>query len=195
MIQTLALPGASPEGLLTKEALQAQALSQTAEVFGKTWAYPALYVYDLTVEDSTGAKPGPGQPAARAKADQTSRPGVSLMTMAIKSASALRYLHLIGFLVKRPGNPFPQFVSLGRAPNNDIVFSEDSISKFHGYFTGQQGQWAVTDFRSTNGSELNGKRLAPAVATPIKNGDRIRFGGLVCVEFLEPASLYAKLRA
>jgi len=183
-IQTLTVPGASKEGFLSREALGAQARAQDAAVFAKVYAYPALYVVDIAV----------GGPQAKGAADETVPAGPQLVTMIQKGANALRYLYEIGFLVKRPGNPFPQFVSVGRAANNDLVFAVDSVSKFHGYFTVDAGQWAITDFRSTNGTELNGKRLEPNVATPVKSGDRIRFGEHVSAEFLDPASLHGKLR-
>jgi hypothetical protein len=182
-IQTLAVPGASKEGFLSRDALGAQARAQSAAVFAKVYAFPALYVCDITV----GA-PNPGA------ADQTSRDGPQLMTLMNKGANAFRYLHEVGFLVKRPGNPFPQFISVGRAGNNDLVFAVDSVSKFHGYFSAEAGAWTVTDYRSTNGTELNGKRLEPAVATPVKSGDRIRFGEHVSVEFLDATALHGRLR-
>jgi pSer/pThr/pTyr-binding forkhead associated (FHA) protein len=115
------------------------------------------------------------------------------MTMFRSNAAAFRYLRQVGFLVKRPGTPFPQFVSVGRAANNDIVFGVDSVSKFHAYFTSEGGSWAITDYRSTNGTHLNGRRIQPNKPTPIKDGDRVRFGEHVSVQFLESASLYAKL--
>jgi FHA domain len=183
-IQTLAVPGASKEGFLSREALGAQARAQEAAVFAKVYAYPALYVVDILA----GA-------ASSTSGDATLKAGPQLVTLIRNGANALRYLYEIGFLVKRPGNPFPQFVSVGRAANNDLVFAVDSVSKFHGYFTVDAGQWAITDFRSTNGTELNGKRLEPTVATPVKSGDRIRFGEHLCAEFLDAASLHGKLLA
>ena len=183
-IQTLAVPGASKEGFLSRVALAAQARAQTADVFTKVYAFPALHVIDITV----------GDPKSPGERDATVRAGPQLLTMLKGGANAFRYLHEIGFLVKRPGNPFPQFISVGRAANNDLVFAVDSVSKFHGYFTAVDGRWALTDFRSTNGTEVNGRRVEPNVATPVKDGDRIRFGEHVCSEFLEPASLYKKLR-
>jgi len=182
-IQTLAVPGASKEGFLSREALGAQARAQSAAVFAEVYAYPALYVVDIAV----------GGPQAAGDSDATVKAGPRLVTLIQKGANALRYLHEIGFLVKRPGNPFPQFVSVGRAANNDLVFAVDSVSKFHGYFTVDAGQWAITDFRSTNGTELNGKKLEPTLATPVKSGDRIRFGEHLCAEFLDPVSLHGKL--
>ena len=169
---------------MSRDALGAQARAQAAEAFTRRYAFPALYVFDVA--------PG-GAPSAASGADETVRDGPQLMTLMQKGGNVLRYLYEVGFLVKRPGNPFPQFVSIGRAPNNDLVFAVESVSKFHGYFTNDGSEWALTDYRSTNGTELNGRKLEPAVATPVKSGDRIRFGTHLCAEFLAPASLHAKL--
>lgn len=183
-IQTIALPGASKEGFFTEDALAAQARAQTVKTFAEVYAFPALYVADITV----------GAPGKGGERDATVQKGPQLMTLLNQNANAFRYLHQVAFLVKRPGNPFPQFVSLGRAANNDVVFAVDSVSKFHGYFTEDQSRWSLTDFRSTNGTELNGKRLEPTIATPVKGGDRIRFGEHVSVLFLGAAALHAKLK-
>src|SRR5207302_1417787 len=48
--------------------------------------------------------------------------------------AAAAYHDRVAFLTKRPGNPFPQMVSIGRAMNNDIVILLETISKLHGYF-------------------------------------------------------------
>ncbi len=178
------MPGATKEGFLSRDALAAQARAQTEDVFAKVYAFPALFVVDITV----------GAPGASGARDATVQAGPQLMTMLGGSMNAFRYLHEVGFLVKRPGNPFPQFISVGRAANNDLVFAVDSVSKFHGYFTLDDGRWAITDFRSTNGTELNGKRIEPTIPTPVADRARLRFGEHVVVEFLEPRSLYARLR-
>jgi hypothetical protein len=184
-IQTLALPGASKEGFLSREVLEAQARAQTADTFQKVYAFPALHVVDITM----------GAPDSKGDRDRTMQAGGQLLTLLKGNASAFRYLHETSFLVKRPGNPFPQFISVGRAANNDIVFAVDSVSKFHGYFTIDADRWFVTDFRSTNGTEVNSKRIEPTVPTLVNDGDRIRFGEHVVALFLEPASLHAKLRS
>ena len=183
-IQTIALPGANKEGFFSEDALGAQVRAQTAKTFAEVYAFPALYVADITV----------GAPGKAGERDATVQAGPQLVTLLNQNANAFRYLHQAAFLVKRPGNPFPQFVSVGRAANNDVVFAVDSVSKFHGYFTEDQGRWSLTDFRSTNGTELNGKRLAPTIATPVKGGDRIRFGEHVSVLFLDATALHGKLK-
>src|SRR3954447_9125196 len=64
-------------------------------------------------------------------------------------------------LRKQATNAFAMMVTVGRAANNDIVFPYDGISKFHAYFTkAPDGAWTLADAKSTNGTFLEGKRLA-----------------------------------
>lgn len=181
MIRTLAVPGASREGFLSRERLGAG--KPSAAAFAERYPYPALYVVDITL----------GAPGEASESDATTQDGPRLMTMLGKGQNAFRYLHEVGFLVKRPGNPFPNFVSVGRASNNDLVVAVESVSKFHCYFTAESGRWSLTDYRSTNGTELNGRRLEPARPAPVTDGDRIRLGENVVALFLEPASLWREL--
>lgn len=185
MIQTISIPGASKEGLLSSEALAEQASVQTANGFAELYSFPALYVNDVSA--AADEESGIGDATVRARPQ--------LQTVIVAGAAALRYLQRVGFLVKRPGNPFPQFVSIGRAANNDIVFGVDSISKFHAYFSSDGGRWAITDYRSTNGTFLNGTRLPPNQPTPVADGNQLRFGEQLSALFLEPTSLYLKLKA
>jgi hypothetical protein len=185
MIRTVTIPGASKEGLLPWLALAEQARSQTEDVFAGVYAFPALYVIDISVDAPAASESEDTKPAAPPQ----------LMTQLHTNATALRYLNTVAFLVKRPGKRFPGFVSVGRAVNNDIIFAVESVSKFHAYFTSTGAAWSVTDYRSTNGSYVNGARIPANTPTPLKDGDQIRFGEHVSVAFLESVSLYAKLRS
>ena len=110
--------------------------------------------------------------------------------MASSGMGALRYLEQVAFLTKRPGNPFPSFISVGRASNNDIVMAVDTISKLHGYFTIEDGVWQLTDYDSTNGTRLNGELIEPNKATPLADMDRLQFGKEITAVFMTPESLY-----
>jgi hypothetical protein len=58
-------------------------------------------------------------------------------------------------------NAFAMMITVGRAANNDIVLPYDGISKFHAHFTkAPDGAWTLADAKSTNGTFLEGKRLA-----------------------------------
>jgi hypothetical protein len=113
-----------------------------------------------------------------------------LLTIAGANLRPLRYLDRVAFLAKRPGNPFPHFVSLGRSANNDVVVALDSVSKLHGYFTHGAEGWAFTDHGSTNGSILNGRAVERMQRTSLADGDRLKIGAGVTLRFLVPESLY-----
>ena len=53
------------------------------------------------------------------------------------------------------------------------VFS--TVSRRHAMVGAELGQWTVRDLGSTNGTYLNGVRLAEGETKPIANGDRIGF--------------------
>jgi hypothetical protein len=106
----------------------------------------------------------------------------------------LRYAGRVAFLTKRPGQPFPDIVSVGRALNCDIVLSLASVSKIHGLFHRESGgKWSYTDQKSRNGSFHNKRKLAADARTPLADGDLIQIGLDLEVVFLEPKSLFARL--
>jgi len=87
-------------------------------------------------------------------------------------------------LVLRPvtGN-WPRFAlgraasaALGRTEENDWCLPDEAVSSRHAFFMSRDGRLTVTDLDSTNGTLVNGERLAPRVPVPVRAGDRIRFG-------------------
>lgn len=105
-----------------------------------------------------------------------------------------RYYGQVGFLAKRPGNPFPNMISVGRAPTTDLSLAITSVSKMHGYFLCMDGSWQVCDQSSTNGVFVNGERLTQRVPKQLEDGDVIKFGLDIRFQFLFPATLYTLLR-
>ncbi len=81
-------------------------------------------------------------------------------------------------------------VSLGRVATNDVVVSLETVSKLHGYFLKEGEGWLYTDYRSTNGTLLNGKVVEKAAKVPLSDGDRIRLGSELEATFLAPGSLH-----
>jgi pSer/pThr/pTyr-binding forkhead associated (FHA) protein len=75
------------------------------------------------------------------------------------------------FRVERP------VVHLGRAPRNDIRLSDRSVSDSHATLTHRRGAWVVRDRGSTNGTYVNGHRVAGERALPdncaLRTGDVI----------------------
>jgi len=96
---------------------------------------------------------------------------------------------------KRPGNPFPDRVSLGRAPNCDVVLRASFVSKLHAHFPLDHGhELRLCDQRSANGTSVNGRELIAGVATVVRSGDRLRFGA-VELELMDAGSIYDRLAA
>ncbi len=94
-------------------------------------------------------------------------------------------------LVKRAdSNSFTMMITLGRTDNNDVTLKHTMISKFHAYFRQLGGSWTLSDAGSLNGTTIDGRRLPPERALPVRSGNRIVVGGAVAVQFLEPADLY-----
>ena len=109
--------------------------------------------------------------------------------VAAPSAGRLRGAR-VARLVKAPGNPFPDRISLGRAQNCDIVVRDPSVSKLHAQFRVLDTAHAeLVDVKSANGTRLNGRVLVPMQATSVSPGDTLIFGG-VAVQFVDALRLY-----
>jgi hypothetical protein len=176
----------SPDGFLTVDALRARATgAASAEAFAKACPGPAL----LVLEDS---EKGPGM------ADVTPSRAFALATLegaASKGAAAARgYAGRAVFLAKRAGNPFPNMISLGRSTSNDVVIALETISKLHGYFLRESEGWFYTDYQSTNGTLVNGKKVEKGERRLLADGDRFRLGLDVNALFLVPSTLYERVR-
>jgi hypothetical protein len=97
---------------------------------------------------------------------------------------------------KRPGsNPFLLMVTLGRAPNNDIVLDQPGVSKFHAYLCATADGWRLSDARSLNGTLVDGVRLQPDERRLLRSGARVDLADDARLLFLEPAALHERLRA
>lgn len=68
--------------------------------------------------------------------------------------------------------------SIGQGRQNDIVIEDDSVSKTHARLEFEGPYWRLTDLGSTNGTFVEGVRLAPEVPTPIEYGMSVRFGAV-----------------
>jgi len=93
-------------------------------------------------------------------------------------------------LKKAPGNPFPDRISVGRAPNCDIVFRDPSVSKLHGHFRDVTADSAVfTDAKSANGTRLNSATVVSGEAIEVKSFSYLTLGR-VRVQLLSSADVY-----
>jgi len=176
-------PEVDEEGFVSMAKLAKRARQISCEEFVERYPAPGLWVVlrDSDVQQGDGVL-------------DPSDSGVQLLTMSIKSTAILRYLNKVGFVCKRPGNPFAHLIAIGRSVRNDLVIGIDTVSKVHGYFVNQDGRWFFTDRTSTNGSAINERPLEPGVRTPIADRDFLRLGIEVTLQFLLPETLWDKAR-
>ena len=70
-----------------------------------------------------------------------------------------------------PGN----VKTVGRAPRADFVVDAALVSRLHCQLAAGAGEIEATDLQSTNGTYVNGERVARA---SLKDGDRLRVGAV-----------------
>ncbi|MBI3521881.1 MAG: DUF3662 domain-containing protein [Chloroflexi bacterium] len=65
-------------------------------------------------------------------------------------------------------------LSIGRDPQNDVVIHDRRVSRKHAEIRLRLGRFTLYDLQSTNGTLVNGRRVAEVV---LADGDRIAIGG------------------
>ena len=95
---------------------------------------------------------------------------------------------------KRPGNPNPDQLSVGRARSSDIVLRYSFISKLHAHLLFTDRGLSVRDLNSANGTKVNGVALEALQPVHVEPGDRITFGQLH-VRLAEAKVFHAQLRS
>ncbi|MCY1014707.1 ATPase, T2SS/T4P/T4SS family [Pyxidicoccus sp. MSG2] len=75
-------------------------------------------------------------------------------------------------------------VTIGRLPGNDIILAKGNVSKYHSRIVAKDGKFIIVDMKSTNGTFVNGKKIAaPQVLKPT---DQVSIGDYILnVEALE----------
>jgi pSer/pThr/pTyr-binding forkhead associated (FHA) protein len=66
-----------------------------------------------------------------------------------------------------------QMVSIGRAPDNDVVVGDPATSGHHGRIEVRAGSFWISDLGSTNGTQVNGQ---PVIEKELSDGDTIAIG-------------------
>jgi predicted ATPase len=78
-------------------------------------------------------------------------------------------------------------IAVGRGQANDVVLGWDGeVSRSHAYLDAAEGQWALVDPGSRNGSYVNGERVHDR--RPLRDGDVLRFGETVVLYRSPPGS-------
>ena len=76
---------------------------------------------------------------------------------------------------------------IGRAPDNTLALPDPTVSRHQATLrSDEDGRVWINDLGSTNGTFLNGRRLAALDPKPIHDGDRIQFGLAIVVKFVRP---------
>ena len=94
-------------------------------------------------------------------------------------------------MVRRGPNPDHIYIIteptsiIGREPINDVVLPDPEVSRRHARLVLRQGRYHIEDLSSTNGTYINGRRIA--ALTPLTDGDVIDFGETIRVVFHLPA--------
>jgi pSer/pThr/pTyr-binding forkhead associated (FHA) protein len=71
----------------------------------------------------------------------------------------------------------PGVTTFGRRTENTVVLRDDPyISGMHAQIIAEEGTFRLTDLGSTNGTYLNGERLAPNEPVTLKSEDRVGIG-------------------
>lgn len=83
---------------------------------------------------------------------------------------------LSGQLLRLPDLSSP--VSVGRVEGNRLVLADEGVSSRHAAFHLERGVLYVTDVGSTNGTFVNGVKLAAQTPQPLRIGERVKFGRL-----------------
>src|SRR2546427_2060034 len=79
-------------------------------------------------------------------------------------------------LVFKPGG---SRLNVGRGSDNELRLNDTSVSKIHAALVmNQQGTLLVADTGSTNGTYINGRRIAYGESRPIEEGDVVGFGDI-----------------
>jgi pSer/pThr/pTyr-binding forkhead associated (FHA) protein len=72
--------------------------------------------------------------------------------------------------------PLTAITTVGRSPDNTVRVSDGTVSSNHGRLIHQGHNWILEDLDSTNGTYVNGKRIAGRVR--VNYGDILSFGGV-----------------
>src|ERR1700704_5654022 len=68
-------------------------------------------------------------------------------------------------------------INVGRVQGNDLMLPKGNVSKRHARLLYRDGRYIVTDLKSTNGTYVNGRKIAQA--TIVREGDKIYIGDFV----------------
>jgi pSer/pThr/pTyr-binding forkhead associated (FHA) protein len=128
--------------------------------------------------------PSAGAPAAAASAPAPAPAAAAAPGTRASGGGALAYLVIRSGMLKGQRLAIKTPVAnVGRADYNDLVLPDDSVSTVHAKFQRREGIWVLVDLDSTNGSFVDGEKVAGEA--PLAPGALVRFGEVRV--FFEPA--------
>lgn len=77
-------------------------------------------------------------------------------------------------------------INVGRVQGNELMLPKGNVSKRHAKLLYREGRFIVTDLKSTNGTYVNGRKIAQA--TLVRESDKIYIGDFVLRVEGDPAS-------
>lgn len=99
------------------------------------------------------------------------------MTRPISSNEISRTQHGAFLIVNKQMIPLSRTVtSFGRQLENDIVFHEDFLSRFHAEIVHEEGQYVLYDKDSTSGTFVNGRKISRCA---LNSGDLISLANVL----------------
>jgi len=120
-------------------------------------------------------------------------------TSSARDATEWKQLHqeeklnaLVAPLMKSDRNRFREMITVGRAPNNDVVVGHPSVSKFHACFRRdpEGDAWTVEDAGSTYGTTLEARLLRKNKPEIVRSGNAIVLAGSAIATFLTGADFF-----
>ena len=73
---------------------------------------------------------------------------------------------------------------IGRQPDNPIAIEGQGVSRQHAKLLRQGNQVTLTDLNSSNGTYVNGQKLAPHTSKPLQSGDQLQIGSQFTFRFM-----------
>lgn len=193
------------EALLPLEQLRETARCLPVDQFLGRFPDPVLVLGGLTrpgQPDAWYVKTVDDRPATTGDPDETSyipavRPGDAPAEPAGETARDQREPDVparVALVKKGAATLFPDMITIGRAPSNDIVLGYPTISKLHAYLKRVGDAWWLFDQRSTNGTFVDGARVSPGGSRRLADGALVGLGPSLRLTFLLPATLHARLQ-
>lgn len=129
---------------------------------------PSFGEFESEIVGAREASSGGGQAKPKAKVDE--RPA----NVKVEARIIIGTTKRVATLIFTPGG---RRINIGRAADNDLPLDHPSISKVHSAMRmNADGTIIIADTGSTNGTFVNGRRIAYGEARAIEVGDTIAFG-------------------